>query len=259
MWPLEIEWAAPYARGATQGEYMNVRGAIDFFFFASFVALALFAVRGYAATPNEPASPPAPSTAACAPMVGGHAGTMDGGMMDRAYVVADGGDREFTMRVPGPLGMGPMMGGAGFGDMGGMMKMMHALAALDLTPEQNKQRELLLLAHRKEAIALTSQIETADVDVDTLLLADPIALDKVKAKVKEKHDAAAKLEVGHIELMQDVKKLLTPEQRKALDAAMLQEAPMWRCRGAAGGASMMGPSMMGPGTMMQPPPPAPSN
>ena len=50
-------------------------------------------------------------------------------------------------------------------------RLQHALAALDLTLEQNKQRELLMLAHRKEAIALTSRIETADVDVDQLLAA----------------------------------------------------------------------------------------
>ena len=149
------------------------------------------------------------------------------------------GDGEFAMHAPGPHGNAMWFGG--MGDMGDMMKMMHALAALDLTPEQNKQREQLMLAHRKEAIALSSQMQTADVEIDELLLADPVALDKVKAKVKEKHDAAVKLELSHIQLMQDVKKLLTPEQRKSLEAAMLEMRPMPQVRSMMGGPPMMAP------------------
>jgi len=198
------------------------------------VATLLLAVVGtaFAVEPAAPAAaPPSPPTAGYGPM-----------RVERGCVMADaGGDGEFNMRMPGPHGDMMWLGGAG--EMGGMMKMMHALASLDLTPEQNKQREQLMLAHRKEAIALSSQMQTADVEIDELLLADPVALDKVKAKVKEKHDAAAKLELSHIQLMQDVKKLLTPEQRKSLEAAMLEMRAHPR-------AIMGGPSMMAP-----PPPP----
>ena len=208
---------------------MNRFGTTGLFFCLLLTTLA--SVDAAESTP-PPAAPPA----AGQPMMG-HGPMMGDGMMEQGGVTAGcAGDGEFSMRVPGPHGN--MMWMNGMGDMGGM-RMMHALASLDLTPEQNKQRELLMLAHRKEAIALSSQMQTADVELDELLLADPVALDKVKAKVKEKHDAAAKLEVSHIQLTQDVKKLLTPEQRKSLDAAMLEMKPMFQHR-------TMGQAMMAP-------------
>ena len=50
-------------------------------------------------------------------------------------------------------------------------------------------------------------------DIQELLLADPVDLEKVKAKVREKHDAMANLDISHMVLMRDVKAGLSPEQR----------------------------------------------
>jgi heterodisulfide reductase subunit B len=76
------------------------------------------------------------------------------------------------------------------------------------------------------------------VEIQELLLADSVNLDKVKAKVKEKYDAAAKLEMSHLALTQAIKKMLTPEQRQQMDSMMMRMGPMT-------GSMPMMESMMG--------------
>ena len=132
----------------------------------------------------------------------------------------------------GKGGMEGMMGG-GMGMMGahgmdvgmmGMMKMMKAVSHLDLTPDQRKKIELQKLQHQKEAIPLLGRIRMAGVELRELLLADSVDMEKAKMKVKEKHDAMAELEVGHLALMRQVKGVLTPEQRQKMES-MVMEGP----------------------------------
>lgn len=141
----------------------------------------------------------------------------------------------------GRMGMG-MMGmhspGMDMGGMGEMMKMMGAASKLDLTVEQKKKLQLSVLRHQKEAIPLLGQIRMAGVEVQELLLADHVNVDKVKAKVKEEYDAAAKLEISHLMLTQEAKKMLTPEQRQQMDSMMMEMGPMM-------GSMPMMESMMG--------------
>ena len=133
----------------------------------------------------------------------------------------------------GGMGMPDMMGmhGPGMGmDMGGgmmdMMKMMKAVSSLNLTPEQNKKLQLLKLHHQKEAIPLLGKIRMAGVDIQELLLADSVDLAKVKAKVREKHEAMADLDIGHLVLMRDVKAVLSPEQRQRMESMIMEMGPM---------------------------------
>jgi Spy/CpxP family protein refolding chaperone len=116
--------------------------------------------------------------------------------------------------------------GMEMGGMGEMMKMMRAVSKLNLTADQTKKLQLSTLQHQKEAIPLFGQIRLAGVEIQELLLAEPTNLDKVKSKVKDKYDAAAKLEMSHLALMQEVKKLLTPEQRQRLESMMMEMGPM---------------------------------
>jgi Spy/CpxP family protein refolding chaperone len=151
--------------------------------------------------------------------------------MGKSGMMGDG------MMGSGGKGMGMMgMHGPGMemGGMGEMMKMMRAASALNLTVEQKKKLQLSTLQHQKEAIPLLGQIRMAGVEIQELLLADPANLDKVKSKVKEKYDAAAKLEISHLALIQEVKKMLTAEQRQQMDSMMMQMGPMME--------SMMGSS-----------------
>ena len=109
-----------------------------------------------------------------------------------------------------------------------MMKMMQALSNLNLSPDQKKKIESLKLKHQKEAIPLLSKTEMANVEIKELTLSDPVDLEKIKAKVKEKHTAMADLEVSHLALAQQMKGILTPEQRQKMESMMMEMGPMMR-------------------------------
>jgi hypothetical protein len=156
----------------------------------------------------------------------GKSGMMGDGMMG---MMSRGGSGGMGMGMMGMHGPGMEMGG-----MGEMMKMMRAASALNLTAEQKKKLQLSTLQHQKEAIPLLGQVRMAGVEIQELLLAESVNLDKVKSKVKEKYDAAAKLEMSHLALIQEVKKMLTTEQRQQMDSMMMQMGPMME--------SMMGSS-----------------
>jgi Spy/CpxP family protein refolding chaperone len=135
-------------------------------------------------------------------------------------------------------GMGMHGPGMEMGGMDEMRKMMRAMSMFSLTPDQQKKLQLATIRHQKEAIPLLGQIRMAGVEIQELLLADPANLDKVKTKVKEKYDAAAKLEMSHLALSQEVKKMLTPEQRQQMESMMMRMGPMM-------GSMPMMESMMG--------------
>ena len=129
--------------------------------------------------------------------------------------------------MPGMPMMQKMMGMHGMdAGMMEMMKMMQAMSRLDLTPDQKKKIESLKLKHQKEAIPLLSKTEMANVEIKELTLSDPIDLEKVKAKVKEKYTAMADLEVSHLALTQQMKGILTPEQRQKMESMMMEMGPM---------------------------------
>src|SRR5581483_2169204 len=92
---------------------------------------------------------------------------------------------------------------------------------------------------QKEAIPLFSKTEMANVEIKELTLADPVDLEKVKAKVKEKHTAMADLEVSHLALAQQMKGILTPEQRQKMESMMMEMGPMMGM-GMMGGPPGMG-------------------
>ncbi|GEM_PF-3598900 len=127
--------------------------------------------------------------------------------------------------MPGMPMMQKMMGMHGM-DAGMMDMMMQAMPNLNLSPDQKKKVEALKLKHQKEAIPLLSKTEMANVEIKELTLSDPIDLEKVKAKVKEKYTAMADLEVSHLALAQQMKGILTPEQRQKMESMMVEMGPM---------------------------------
>lgn len=142
--------------------------------------------------------------------------------------------------MPGMPMMRKMMGMHGMdAGMMEMMKMMQAMSNLNLSPDQKKKIESLKLKHQKEAIPLLSKTEMANVEIKELTLSDPIDLEKVKAKVKEKHTAMADLEVSHLALTQQMKGILTPEQRQKMDSMKMEMEPMMGM-GMMGGPSGKG-------------------
>jgi Spy/CpxP family protein refolding chaperone len=186
------------------------------------------------------------------------------GMMVALLLLAGPAVAQMGNEDTGPSGMkgsgmmgggGGMMGMHGKGmDMGGMDEMTHMMrttSKLNLTAEQQKKLQLSTLQHQKDAIPLLGQVRMAGVEIQELLLADSVNLDKVKAKVKEKYDAAAKLEMSHLALTQEIKKMLTPEQRQRMESMMMQMGPMM-------GSMPMMDSMMGSSSGPAKAEPAPS-
>jgi Spy/CpxP family protein refolding chaperone len=138
--------------------------------------------------------------------------------------------------------MQPMRGRMGHG---GMMLHRHVewlSQQLKLSDEQRAQVQTLLRAHAKDVIRLRAEIDTMTLDVPPLLEANPVDLAKVKQLFQSIAAKEADLRLAHVAAMQDIRKLLTPEQQKqfrAMPGHMM------------GDGGMMGPGhMMGRGGMM---------
>ena len=137
----------------------------------------------------------------------------------------------------GMMGRGGMMGSRGRGMMApedeegesqqrgmrqGMMGMGGTLQRhmerltqqLELTNEQQPQVRPLLRSHAKEVIRLRADIGSMAIDVRQLLDAEPVDLQKAKQLLQSIAMKEADLRFAHLTLMQDLNKLLTPEQRQ---------------------------------------------
>ena len=161
-----------------------------------------------------------------------------GGMMGRGMM----SEREDDAASDGPgmMGRGMMRG---HGGMRGHMqrKMARLTGQLDLSEEQQSKVHALLRAHAKEGIRLKADIDTASIDLQQLLDAQPVDMAKVKTALQTIAGKEADLRVTHISAMQDIRELLTPEQQKQFRA-------VWGHM-LGGGGKMAHPSMMGRGSM----------
>jgi Spy/CpxP family protein refolding chaperone len=110
------------------------------------------------------------------------------------------------------------------GDMADLKRLTHALPSLNLTAEQTQSLKRLRIQHQKEAIPLLAKVQQANVEVEELELADKPDMKKIDSVVNGKHDALAKLEVSHIDLVHKMKAVLTPMQRQELEA-ILEHGP----------------------------------
>src|SRR5215831_2455661 len=136
------------------------------------------------------------------------------------------------------LMMQPMRGMLGHG---GMMLQRHLewlSRQLKLSDEQRAQVQTLLRNHAKDVIRLQAEINTMTLDVPPLLEANPVDLAKVRQLFQAIAAKEVDLRIAHIAAMQDIHKLLTPEQQKqfrTMPGHML------------GDGGMMGRGMMGRG------------
>jgi Spy/CpxP family protein refolding chaperone len=156
------------------------------------------------------------------------------GMMGRQGMGMAAQEEEDDEEASPQRGMMGMMG------PGGMMRRhMERLAQqLELTDDQRMQVRTLLGNHAKEAIRLRADLAVMAVDVRQLLEADPVDLPKAKQLLLSIAGKEVDLRLAHITLMQEISKLLTPEQRQKFRA--MRESMM----GPGGMRGMMGPSGM---------------
>ena len=102
--------------------------------------------------------------------------------------------------------------------MRGRMRPQHYLTQLTqqltLSDVQRAQVQTLLRTHARDVIRLRAEIDTMALDVPPLLETDPVDLAKVKQLVQSIAAKKADLQMAHITLIQDIRKLLTPEQQQ---------------------------------------------
>ena len=155
---------------------------------------------------------------------------------------------------PGPMmrRMGRMMG------HGSIMMQQHfewLSQQLKLSDEQRDQIQTLLRNHAKDVIRLQAEINTMTLDVPPLLEANPVDLAKVKQLFQAIAAKEVDLRLAHVTAMQDIRKLLTPEQQKqfqTMPGHMMGDGAMMGPGGMMGGGGMMGPGgMMGRGPKTQ--------
>src|SRR5215813_12233946 len=149
--------------------------------------------------------------------------------------------------------MQPMRGMMGHG---GMMLQRHLewlSQQLKLSDEQRTQVQTLLRNHAKDVIRLQAEINTMTLDVPPLLEANPVDLAKVKQLFQTIAAKEVDLRLAHVTAMQDIRKLLTPEQQKqflTMPGHMMGDGAMMGPGGMMGGGGMMGRGMMRPGGTM---------
>lgn len=113
--------------------------------------------------------------------------------------------------------MGHKMMGRGM--MGHIQRHMDRLTQqLELSDDQQMQIQALLRNHAKEGIRLKADIDLASLDLQQLLDTQPVDMNRVKSTLQAIAEKEADLRLTHIVAMQDIQKLLTPEQQQQFQA-----------------------------------------
>lgn len=130
---------------------------------------------------------------------------------------------ESPMSTPGMRQMPQRMGI----EARGLRHMERLAEQLGLSDDQRKQIEPLLLHYAKEAIRTRADIAVARLEIRQLLSANQPDLSKVKDTLQNIASQEAQLRFDRITTMQDIRKLLTPEQQKQWQA-MRARGMGWR-------------------------------
>lgn len=114
------------------------------------------------------------------------------------------------------MGHGDRMGyGYRMGEGGWFMHHMERMAQqLDLTEAQQTQIQALHRTYAKAAIRARANRRIQKINLHELLDTESVKMDDVRALLDNIAAQRAELRFSHITLMQDIKKLLTPEQQK---------------------------------------------
>jgi Spy/CpxP family protein refolding chaperone len=135
-------------------------------------------------------------------------------------------------------------------DMRGMQGMMQGPMMPDMTPEQLEKVDALRTGHLKEMLPLRTDLQVKEIELDALWRADEPDAKKIIAKVKEIGGIREKMEIARINHQFDMRKLMTPEQRKAMKKMGMR--PGMKGKGMGRGMrGMMRGQMGGQGCDMQ--------
>ena len=119
----------------------------------------------------------------------------------------------------------------------------------DMTPEQQEKIDALRVAQVKQMAPMRADLKVKEIELDALWRADEPDVKKIVAKVKEIGEIKERIEIARINHQFEVRKLLTPEQRKAMKKMGMGPGMMGRgmgrgmrgmMRGQMGGCPMGG-------------------
>lgn len=133
--------------------------------------------------------------------------------------------------------------------MEGGHHMMKKLMSLGLDDRQKESVRAIHLKMRKEEIRAEADIEVAEIELKEILMKDTVDLKAAEAKLKQIETLKTGLRFGQIKAHEEVKAVLTPEQRKKFNTMMMEMGPggmrhghdgMGMGRGMRHGCGMMG-------------------
>ena len=161
-------------------------------------------------------------------------------------------------------GMGPGPGGPGFGMHRPPMEQALGLRGpqgrwwndpdmiqkLQLTDDQRKAMDEILLNHREKLIDMRAAVEKAELAMELLMSQDQPNEAQILAQIDKVAQARAELEKANARFLLAIRSKLSPDQWKQLQAARAERAGS-RWRGRTGGGAPQGtppPPPAGPGS-----------
>ena len=110
--------------------------------------------------------------------------------------------------------MGHMMGAGTQDDLPFLQRLVQQREQLGLSAEQVQQVRALATEARKAWIRYEAEARTTEIDLETLMQADPVDLPQVKATVQRLASQRAEMRLALLNAIAKAKALLTPEQRQ---------------------------------------------
>jgi len=145
----------------------------------------------------------------------------------------------------------------GMEGMGGMMgedhPMWQHLKGLGLDEKQKEAVRAIKSRAMKEMIKRRADKQIAKLELKDILGKDPVDMRAVEAKLKEIEAIETDMHLSHIKSMEEVKALLTPDQKKKMKE-MIEMGPMKGGMGMMQGCGMRGGMMQRGGMEMSPSP-----
>jgi Spy/CpxP family protein refolding chaperone len=112
---------------------------------------------------------------------------------------------------------------------------MEKLMALGLDDKQKESIRSIHMNMKKEHIRGKAGVDVAQIELKEILMRDPVDLKAAEAKLRQIEAMKTDLHLGHIKTHEEVKAVLTPEQRKKFNAMMPE---MCGCMGCGMGCEM---------------------
>jgi len=107
--------------------------------------------------------------------------------------------------------------------------MMAMLMSLGLDDEQKESIRSIHMNIKKEHIRGRAAVDVAQIELKEILMKDPVDLKAAEAKLSQIETLKTELHFSHIKTHEEVKAVLTPEQRKKFNAMMAEMGGCMDC------------------------------